>query len=27
LMDSKSYFDFMKLKVSEEGEKLKSNEW
>ena len=26
LMDSKSYFDFMKLKVSEEGEKLKSNE-
>ena len=24
LMDSKSYFDFMKLKVAEEGEKLKS---
>lgn len=26
LMDSKSYFDFMKVKVSEEGEKLKSDE-
>lgn len=24
LMDSKSYFDFMKIKVDEEGEKLKS---
>jgi glycine cleavage system H protein len=24
LMDSKNYFDFMKLKVSEEGDKLKS---
>lgn len=26
LMDSKSYFDFMKIKVEEESEKLKSNE-
>ena len=26
LMDSKSYFDFMKLKVVEEGEKFKRNE-
>ena len=26
LMDSKNYFDFMKLKVEEEGEKLKSGQ-
>ena len=26
LMDSKSYFDFMKLKVEEEGEKFKSGQ-
>ncbi len=26
LMDSNTYFDFMKSKISEEGEKLKSNE-